>query len=177
MIQRSGVRLRRAEAADADFLVALVTHEEVEPFLAASAPRDRDSILAEIERSQSEPEELGRFLSEVDRGGRWQRAGALGFELRNRRHRIAFLQRLAVLPEFRGRRLGDTAARLIQQHLIFELGFHRLELEVYGFNERAIAHAERSGFLREGVKRRAYLKDGKWGDSVLFGLTREDLER
>ena len=62
-----------------------------------------------------------------------------------------------VHPDFRGRRVGDTAARLLQRHLIFDLGFHRLELEVYGFNERAIAHAERSGFVREGVKRRGAL--------------------
>ena len=43
----------------------------------------------------------------------------------------------------------------MQRHLIFDLDYHRLELEIYGFNERAIAHAERSGFVREGVKRRA----------------------
>ena len=72
--------------------------------------------------------------------------------------------------------MADAAARLFQRHLIFDLGFHRLELEVYGFNERAIVHAERSGFVREGTKRRAYLYEGEWVDGVLFGLTREDLE-
>ena len=175
MIEDRGVRLRRAETADADFVVSLVTHEEVEPFLAAVTPRDRDSILAEIERSRDEPAEFGRFVIEAEDGGQWRRAGVLGFELRNRRSRIAFLQRLAVHPDFRRRGLGEKAARLVQRHLIFELGFHRLEFEVYGFNERAIAHAERSGFVREGVKRRAYLRHGEWVDSVLFGLTREDL--
>jgi len=114
---------------------------------------------------------------EADAEGEWQRAGAVGFEVRNRRSRIAFLQRLAVHPRHRGRRVGDEAARLLQRHLIFDLDYHRLELEIYGFNERAIAHAERVGFVREGVKRRAYLRDGEWVDGVLFGLTREDLER
>ena len=37
------------------------------------------------------------------------------------------------------------------------LGFHRLQMEVYGFNERALGHAERSGWTREGVRRKAYL--------------------
>ena len=63
----------------------------------------------------------------------------------------------------------------MQQHLIRGLGFHRLELEVYAFNERAIAHAERAGFVREGRKRRAYLRDGDWVDSVLFAVVAEDL--
>lgn len=176
MIEDGGVRLRRAEWEDVDFLVELLTNEEVEPFLAGAAARDRGDLLDEIDRSLAEPQEFGRFLIEVDDGGGWRRAGALGFEIRNRRSRIASLQRLAVHPDFRGRRLGDTVARLIQRHLIFDLGYHRLELEIYGFNDRAIAHAERSGFVREGVKRRAYMRHGEWVDGVLFGLTREDLE-
>ena len=175
MIEGDGVRLRRAEWEDVDFLVELLTHEEVEPFLAAVGARDRADLLDEIDRSLAQPEEFGRFVIEADDGVEWQRAGALGFEVRNRRSRIAFLQRLAVHPDFRGRRLGDGAARLLQRHLIFDLDYHRLELEVYGFNDRAIAHAERAGFVREGVKRRAYLRHGEWVDGVLFGLIREDL--
>jgi RimJ/RimL family protein N-acetyltransferase len=30
--------------------------------------------------------------------------------------------------------------------------------------------------VREGVKRKAYLKNGEWQDAVLFGLVREDLD-
>ena len=176
MIEADGVRLRRAEPTDTDFVVGLVTHAEVEPFLAASAPRDRDAIAAEIDRSRAEPGEFGRFVIEVAEDGDWLPAGALGFELRNRAHGIVFLQRLAVHPAFRGRRVGDTAARLLQRHLIFDLGFHRLELEVYGFNERAIAHAERAGWIREGVKRKAYRHGDEWVDGVMYAVIREDLE-
>jgi RimJ/RimL family protein N-acetyltransferase len=175
VIESGGVRLRRAEWEDVDFLVELLTHEEVEPFLAGAAARDRADLLDEIDRSLAEPQDFGRFLVEVEEDGEWRRAGVLGFEVRNRRSRIAFLQRLAVHPDFRGRRLGDAAARLVQQHLIFDLDYHRLELEIYGFNGRAIAHAERAGFVREGLKRRAYLRHGEWVDGVIFGLTREDL--
>jgi RimJ/RimL family protein N-acetyltransferase len=176
VIEADGVRVRRAEWEDVDFLVELLTHDEVEPFLSAAGARDRSDLLDEIDRSLAQPDAFGRFVIEVEEDGGWRRAGALGYEVRNRRNRIAFLQRLAVHPGFRGRRLGDTAARLMQRHLIFDLDFHRLELEVYGFNERAIAHAERAGFVKEGVKRRAYRRGGEWVDSVLFGLTREDLE-
>jgi RimJ/RimL family protein N-acetyltransferase len=90
--------------------------------------------------------------------------------------RIAHLGNLAIHPDFRGRHLADAAARLLERHLLFDLGFHRLELEIYGFNERAQRHAERSGFVREGVRRRAYWRRGEWVDGVLYGLVREDLE-
>jgi RimJ/RimL family protein N-acetyltransferase len=166
------VRLRRAEPADVDFLLELMTHEEVDPYMAVVRPRDREAILAEIERSEVEPGDYGRFVIEVD--GR--PAGLMGFEVVNRRSRIANLGSLAVHPDFRGKRLADRAARLFQRHLLFELGYHRLQLEIYGFNERAQAHAERAGFVREGVRRKAYDRHGEWVDGVIYGLVREDLE-
>jgi RimJ/RimL family protein N-acetyltransferase len=167
----AGVSIRRATADDVDFLVALTTHEEVEPFLAARRSTTPERVREEVERSEREPQEFGRFVVEVD----GERAGSMGFEVANRRSRIAQLGGLAVHPDFRGRRVADEAARLLQRHLIFDLGYHRLQLEVYGFNERALRHAERAGFTREGVRRKAYDRHGEWVDGVLFGLVREDL--
>jgi RimJ/RimL family protein N-acetyltransferase len=166
------VTLRRAEPGDVDFLEELMTDEDVEPYLAVVRPRDREGLLEEIERSQAEPEEFGRFVIEVD----GERAGLMGFQVANRRSRIANLGSLAVHPRFRGRRLADEAARLFQRHLLDDLGYHRLQLEIYGFNERAMRHAERAGFVREGVRRKAYDRHGEWVDGVIYGLVREDLE-
>ena len=175
-ISGDGFRLRRAEPADLDFLVELAAHDEVEPFMSALRAREPEDVLAEIERSLAEPSEFGRFVIEVENEGRWNRAGALGFEVGNRRSRIAHLGGLAVQPDFRGRRVADEAARLLQRHLIFELGYHRLQLEIYPFNERGVRHAERAGFVREGVKRKAYWRDGEWVDGILYGLVLEDLD-
>jgi RimJ/RimL family protein N-acetyltransferase len=175
IVEGDGFRLRRVESEDVDFVAELVTHEDVEPYLAGSRPRDRGGLLEEIERSQREPGEFGRFVIEVEHDGEWRRAGLMGFELANRRSRIANLGNLAIHPDFRGRRLSDDAARVFQRHLLLDLGFHRLQLEIYGFNERAQRHAERAGFVREGVRRRAYMRHGEWADGVLYGLVREDL--
>ncbi len=175
MTEGDRLRLRRADPGDLGFLVELMSHEEVEPYLAVIRPRDRGGLAAEIERSQAEPQEFGRFMIELEEDGEWRRAGLMGFEVANRRSRIANLGSLAVHPDFRGRRLSDRAARLFQRHLLFELGYHRLQLEIYGFNDRALRHAERAGFVREGVRRKAYWRHGEWMDSVLYGLVSEDL--
>ena len=166
------IQIRRAELSDLDFLVELFSHEEVEPFLAAVRVRDPDGIRAEIERSLAEPQDFGRFVIEVD----GERAGAMGFEVANRRSRVANLGGLAVHPDFRGRRVADEAARQFQRHLLFDLGYHRLQMEIYGFNERAQTHAERAGWVREGVRRKAYDRRGDWVDGVLYGIVREDLD-
>jgi RimJ/RimL family protein N-acetyltransferase len=166
------VSIRRATAADLDFLVELTTHDDVDPYLSARRATTREELLEEIERSEREPNDFGRFVIELD----GQRAGVMGFRVDNKRSRVAALGGLAVHPDFRGRRVPDEAARLLQRYLIFELGYHRLQLEIYGFNERAMRHAERAGFVREGVKRKAYRRHGEWVDGVLYGLIREDLE-
>jgi RimJ/RimL family protein N-acetyltransferase len=166
----ASVSIRRARVDDLDFLVGLVSHEDVEPFLGAVTAKDRDTIAEEVDRSLAQPHDFGRFVIEFDGA----RAGAMGFELANRRSRIAHLERLAVHPDFRGRRLADEAARLLQRHLLGDLGYHRLQLEIYGFNERAAAHAERAGFVREGVRRRAYRRHGAWADGLLYALLADE---
>jgi RimJ/RimL family protein N-acetyltransferase len=165
------ISLRRATADDVDWLVALARDDATEPFLAPHR-LDREAIAADVERSLREPDAFGRLIVEAD----GERAGVMGFERRSEVHRIARLGGLAVHPDFRGRGIADEAARLLQRYLVFELGYHRLELACYGFNDRAIRHAERAGFVREGVKRQAYLRHGEWQDAVEFALLREDLE-
>jgi len=168
-VSSESVTIRRATADDADWLVDLHGDDDTEPYL---RPLTAEEIRAQIAESEHEPQRFGRFVVEVD----GERAGVMGFEERSERHRIAHLGGLAIHPDFRGRRIADEAARQLQRHLLFELGYHRLELSCYGFNERAIRHAERVGFVREGVQRRAYFRHDEWQDAVLFSLLREDLE-
>lgn len=163
------VALRPAAAGDIDFLVALYADEAVRPFLAAGGSYDRRGIADRLAR---DPDEGGLLVVELD----GEPAGAIGWELRNRRSAIAHAGGVAVHPRFRGRRLADEAARLLQHHLLRERGLHRIELEIYAFNERAQRHAERVGFVKEGVKRRAYRRGDEWVDSVLYAVVAEDLQ-
>lgn len=164
------VELRRANRSDADFLFELITGDDTREFL-GRAPDSLDEVLADIERSEREPESFGWFVAEAD----GERVGSASYRVVNARHGIVEGGRLAVHPGFRGRKLGDDVARAFQRLVLGEMGFHRLEIQVYGFNERAIAHAERVGYVREGVKRKAYLKGGEWQDAVLYSLLQDEL--
>jgi RimJ/RimL family protein N-acetyltransferase len=166
------VTIRRARAEDVGFLAELVRHEDVEPFLAASRNKSAEAILADVERSDADPDAYGLFVIEV--GGAL--AGTMSFTRSNERSRIADLGGLAVHPDHRGGKVADTAARLFRRHLFEDLGFHRVQLEIYGFNTRAQAHAERAGFTREGVRRKAYRRGEEWVDGVLYGLVSDDLD-
>lgn len=167
-----GFRIRRAGPADAAFWAGLAGHEEVEPFMAAISVRDEEELLDAIRLSGEEPAFHGRFVVEV--GG--ERAGVMAFDVANRRSRIAYLHAVMLEPRFRGRGLATAATRLLVRHLVFDLDYHRVQLEVYGFNERALRHFERAGFVKEGVRRKAYQRHGEWVDGINYGIVREDLE-
>jgi RimJ/RimL family protein N-acetyltransferase len=171
-LEGEGVSLRRAGPDDVGFWAELAADDEVEPFMAAVSARDEEELLNAVRRSDEEPALHGRFVIEVGD----ERAGVLAFDVANRRSRIAYLHAIMLDPAFRGRGIATAATRLIVRHLVFELDYHRVQLEVYGFNERALRHFERAGFVREGVRRRAYRRHGGWVDGICYGIVREDLE-
>ena len=49
-------------------------------------------------------------------------------------------------------------------------GLHRIELAAYGHNHRALRVYEKVGFVVEGVRREAALRDGEWADEVLMAI-------
>jgi RimJ/RimL family protein N-acetyltransferase len=174
-VDGDGVRLRRAGPTDVQFLAELASGEEVAPFMAAVSPRDVEAFLAELERDAAEPAASGRFVIEALRGDETQPVGSIAFTTTNRRSRIAHLYGLMLSPDARGRGLARAATIRFAEHLLTDLDFHRIELECYGYNERGIAHFEACGFVREGVRRRAYARHGGWVDGVCFGLLADDL--
>ena len=173
-LEGDGFRLPRAAEEDATWLLALAARPEVADFLAAVSPWNEDDLRASF---GADPKQEARFVIEVDEEDGPRPAGAVAFSVANRRSRIAYLYGLMVDPAFRGRGLGGGAMRLLAEHLIRELGYHRIQFEVYGFNERAVRLFERAGFVLEGRRRLAYERHGGWADGVLFGLVEEDLEK
>lgn len=78
--------------------------------------------------------------------------------------------RTLIGPRGRGRGLGTEATRLIVGHGFEQLGLHRVQLEAYGHNHRALRVYEKVGFVVEGVRREADLRDGQWVDWVMMAV-------
>lgn len=164
------VALRRAVRGDVPWLAELVSQPEVSAFLAAVRPSTPEEILAEIERAERETEDLGVLVIEESGEPR----GTVTWERVNRRSGIASVSGLALDPRARGRGVAAAALELLVSELLDARGLHRVQAEVYGFNERGAAFLERAGFVREGVRRQAYRRDDRWVDGILFGLIAED---
>jgi RimJ/RimL family protein N-acetyltransferase len=57
-----------------------------------------------------------------------------------------------------------------------ELGLHRIDLRVFGFNTAAIRCYERAGMVREGFLRKTQRVGGQYWDSVIMAILREEWE-
>jgi RimJ/RimL family protein N-acetyltransferase len=73
-----------------------------------------------------------------------------------------------------GKGIGTEAARLMLGYGFNTLQLHRIDLEVYPFNPRAIHVYEKLGFVREGVRREVLLMDGTYHDAMIMGLLRHE---
>jgi RimJ/RimL family protein N-acetyltransferase len=78
--------------------------------------------------------------------------------------------RTLIGPRGRGRGVGTEATRLVVGYAFEQLGLHRVQLEAYGHNHRALRVYEKVGFLVEGVRREVRVRDGEWVDEVLMAV-------
>lgn len=77
-------------------------------------------------------------------------------------------------PDHHGRGYGTDAVRVTVRYGFEELGLHRIELGVFGFNPRAIATYRKAGFVEEGRRRKAIWRSGAWHDHVTMGILHDE---
>ncbi|MEO3947409.1 GNAT family protein [Gorillibacterium sp. CAU 1737] len=73
-----------------------------------------------------------------------------------------------------GKGTGSTAVKETVRFGFEELGMHRIDLEVFDFNERAYRSYLRAGFREEGRKRDAEWIDGRYVDVILMAILEEE---
>ncbi|TLS53956.1 GNAT family N-acetyltransferase [Paenibacillus antri] len=78
--------------------------------------------------------------------------------------------RIALNPGRTGRGYGSEAMRLMLDYGFGIVNLHRIELNVFAYNERAIRAYEKLGFRREGVQREALYYDHEYHDSILMSM-------
>lgn len=73
-----------------------------------------------------------------------------------------------------GQGFGREALELLLEYAFQELNLHRLMLEVFSYNQRAITLYEKIGFKTEGIMREAFYRSGKWHDIRVMGLLKDE---
>lgn len=76
--------------------------------------------------------------------------------------------------ENRGKGIGTFAVNAMVEHAFYNLNLRRIELGVLETNLAAIRLYEKTGFFREGVKRKANYKNGEYVSMIMMGLLKEE---
>ena len=154
--------LRAPELEDVDRLIGWVTHPEVRRFLSRSAPLTRVQEEAWLRGLDSGRDQVFVVvLREGERG-----VGCAGLHGLGGPDRHATLGIAIGEPDAWGQGYGSEVIGLLLEHAFGTLNLHRVHLNVWASNARAIACYERLGFVREGTRREAHWQDGAWVDEL-----------
>ena len=100
--------------------------------------------------------------------------GSTGLDGNMKVHGDAFVGIGIGEPEFWGKGYGTEAMKLILHYAFMELNLHRVSLDVFEYNPRAVRSYEKAGFKLEGRMRGALLREGKRWDLLYMGILREE---
>lgn len=88
------------------------------------------------------------------------------------KNKSMLIKRIAITEKRKG--YGRESLQAIKKYCFETLEFHRLWLDVFDYNSRAIHLYETEGFQREGVMRECVLKNGIYHNLILLSLLKQE---
>ncbi|KQY82130.1 acetyltransferase [Paenibacillus sp. Root52] len=90
------------------------------------------------------------------------------------KNRSAHLRIAIDNAEHQGKGYGSEAMLLLLDYGYGICNLHRIELEVYAFNERAIRTYEKLGFQREGISRDVLFYNHQYHDAIRMSMLEDE---
>jgi RimJ/RimL family protein N-acetyltransferase len=155
--------VRRARPEDAEAMARVMAEVAPEGFLGAEPPVDVPARAERFREEISSPEPSAAWVLEAG-------AGVVGHAAVHARARGVHSFGMVILPEARGRGGGRALLDAVIEHARAS-DAHKVDLEVWVDNARAIALYATSGFEVEGVRRDHYRRrDGTLRSTLIMAL-------
>lgn len=167
MKPKARVTLSPITMADAPVLFAWINDRDLVLFNSAYRPTDERSHREWI-KSLAARQDVVAFAVRTARGRRL--IGMCQLTAISKVHRTADLQIRMGDDRTRGQGLGLETVRLLVAFGFRDLNLHRISLQVFATNTRAIKTYRRAGFRQEGRLRKAAFVDGRYVDVVVMGI-------
>ena len=168
------VVLRPIVARDAEAMYASLDDEETMRLTGTTARYDLDAVKSHCAGLEARTDRVDLAITDPSDGA-W--LGEVVLMDIDPDHRSAGFRIALAAERLAGRGYGREAARLILAWGFDQLGLHRVGLEVFAFNARAIHVYEALGFRHEGRLREVLWQDGAWHDALVMGLLEGELVR
>ncbi|MHA1669941.1 MAG: GNAT family N-acetyltransferase [Promethearchaeota archaeon] len=77
-------------------------------------------------------------------------------------------------PDYWGHHVGTEATRILVTYAFNELNLNKLYGEIFSPNTGSIRCAEKNGFIQEGILKKDVYINGKYEDTFVYSLLKED---
>jgi RimJ/RimL family protein N-acetyltransferase len=176
MLEGHTVLLRPVKREDIRLLLKWYNDPEVTQYIARYLPTTETAAanwIEELARTKSNTDVA--FVVEAGIAGLEEAIGDCGLTQIDHRNQRAELSVVIGQKHLWGKGYGTEAARLLIEYGFGELSLHRVTSLVLEFNERSIMLHRKLGFREEGRVRQSVFKRGRFWDTVVFGLLKEEL--
>lgn len=163
--------LRPWSPDDAPQVTSWMNDPQVWSNLAQHRPKTQASIEKFLEQKTQSETDVLFFIAHRETDALLGCCGLHHLDLRNR---SATLGMYLGDPTGRGKGYGTEALRLVVRYAFDTLNLHRIELDVYEDNPQAIRCYEKAGFVREGLKRQHTFRNGRWTNTVIMAVLRDE---
>jgi RimJ/RimL family protein N-acetyltransferase len=176
MIEGKTVRLRSVELSDLDELVKGWNNLELRNLVGAASlgPASRGEEEEWIKTTWKEKRERRSFVFAIEGVSEKKLLGTVSLLNCNWTDRSASLGIAIYSPENWGKGYGSEATRLLLDFAFKTLNLHKVELEVFDFNERALKCYRKVGFKEVGRKREARFIDGEYRDVIMMDMLKTE---
>ncbi len=175
MIEGKRVRIRALKKTDIDEIMKWINDPEVKQNLLMRYPISRNQEEKWIENAMDETDPRNKAFAIETKDGVY--LGGIGL------HRIDWEDRNAEVgivigkKEYWNKGYGTDAMVAILNFAFNQMNLHRVYLRVFEFNRRAIRSYQRCGFKKEGVLRDDRFSNGKYHDTIIMGILKEEFDK
>ncbi len=173
MLEGTLVRLRALEPTDLERAYTWINDREVTRYLAARYPLSRADEERWLKEAPTNSFAGVRLAIETKDG---VDIGNINLHQANAEDRKAGLGIMIGDKAYWSNGYGTDAIVTLLRLAFHEMGLNRVWLHVFDFNERAIACYTKCGFREEGRLRQHRFTEGRYVDTLVMGVLREEFE-
>ena len=175
MLEGQLVRLRALDATDLERAYKWINDREVTRYVVARYPMSREDERRWLGEGPTNGLAAGvRLAIEARKDG--VHIGNLDLHQVRPEDRKAGLGIMIGEKEYWSNGYGTDAIITLLRFAFGEMNLHRVWLHVFEFNDRGIACYRKCGFQEEGRLREHYYAEGRYWDSIVMGILRNEFE-
>ena len=174
MLEGKLVRLRPLEPEDLESALKWMNDPEVTYFLGRRYPISRVEEERWLREASANSFASGLRLAIETQDGTL--IGSIDLHNASPEDRRAGLGIVIGEPEHWSKGYGSDAIMAVLRFAFHQMNLNRVSLEAFESNERALACYRKCGFREEGRLRRDRFKHGRYYDTIVMGVLREEFE-